>query len=151
MAQEPANRDELHDAAAARLRAADQRYTAGRRQLVELLAAAERPETIPELLARAPSLAQSSAYRNLVVLEEAGVAHRVVTSSDERARFELAEDLIGHHHHLICTSCGRVDDFTVPAKTERSLETALERAVAGTGFRPTGHRFDVLGTCEACT
>jgi len=150
MARGPANRDELHDAAAARLRAADQRYTAGRRQLVELLAAAERPETIPELLARAPSLAQSSAYRNLVVLEEAGVAHRVVTS-DERARFELAEDLIGHHHHLICTSCGRVEDFTVSARLERSLETALERAVEGTGFRPTAHRFDVLGTCDSCT
>jgi Fe2+ or Zn2+ uptake regulation protein len=149
MVHASANREDLHDAVAARLRAAEQRYTSGRRQLVELLAGAERPETIPELLERAGSLAQSSAYRNLVVLEEAGVAHRVVTS-DERARYELAEDLMGHHHHLICTSCGRVDDFTVSAQMERSLEGALERAVAGTGFRPAAHRFDVIGTCESC-
>jgi Fe2+ or Zn2+ uptake regulation protein len=145
----PASREELHDAVAARLRSADQRYTAGRRRLVELLAEAPRPETIPELLGRAPSLAQSSAYRNLVVLADAGVAHRVVTS-DERSRYELAEDLMGHHHHLICTSCGRVDDFTVSTRMERSLEGALTRAIKGTGFRLATHRLDVIGTCAAC-
>jgi Fur family ferric uptake transcriptional regulator len=150
MAPAPTSRDQLHDAVAARLRSADQRYTSGRRRLIELLAEAPRPETIPELLGRAPSLAQSSAYRNLVVLEEAGVAHRVVTS-DERSRYELAEDLMGHHHHLICTSCGKVDDFTVSTRMERSLEGALRRAVAGTGFEPTAHRLDVLGTCASCT
>ena len=149
MAKAPSSRDELHDAVSSRLRTADQRYTTGRRLLVELLADAPRPETIPELLDRAPSLAQSSAYRNLLVLEEAGIAHRVVTS-DERARYELAEDLIGHHHHLICTSCGRVDDFRVSARMERSLESALVRAVSGTGFRPAAHRFDVIGTCARC-
>lgn len=149
MASEPPSREELHDAVASRLRTADQRYTAGRRQLVELLAEAPRPETIPEILLRAPALAQSSAYRNLVVLEECGVAHRVVTS-DERSRYELAEDLMGHHHHLICTSCGRVDDFTVSPQMERSLETALERAVEGTGFRAAAHRLDVIGTCASC-
>jgi Fur family transcriptional regulator, ferric uptake regulator len=145
----PASREELHDAVASRLRSADQRYTAGRRRLVELLAEAARPETIPELLGRAPSLAQSSAYRNLVVLEEAGIAHRVVTS-DERSRYELAEDLIGHHHHLICTSCGRVDDFTVSTRMERSLEGALTRAIKGTGFHLATHRLDVIGTCSSC-
>lgn len=149
MAHGATSRDELHDAVAGRLRAVEQRYTSGRRQLVQLLADAPRPETIPELLTRAPSLAQSSAYRNLVVLEEAGVAHRVVTS-DERARYELAEDLMGHHHHLICTSCGRVDDFTASAQVERSLESALERAVADTGFHAAAHRFDIIGTCSSC-
>ena len=149
MAAGPSSREELHDAVGSRLRAADQRYTAGRRQLVELLAEAPRPETIPEILQRAPALAQSSAYRNLVVLEECGVAHRVVTS-DERARYELAEDLMGHHHHLICTSCGRVDDFTVSPQMERSLEAALQRAVDGTGFHAAAHRLDVIGTCASC-
>jgi Fe2+ or Zn2+ uptake regulation protein len=144
-----ASPEELHDAVASRLRVADQRYTIGRRQLVELLAEAPRPATIPELLGRAPSLAQSSAYRNLVVLEEAGVAHRIVTS-DERARYELAEDLIGHHHHLICSSCGRVDDFTVSTQMERSLEGALQRAIRGTGFHLATHRLDVIGTCSSC-
>lgn len=149
MPTESVAREPLHDVVAERLSNAEQRYTRGRRQLVELLADAPRPSTIPDLLARLPSLAQSSLYRNLVVLEEAGVTHRIVTN-DERSRYELAEDLIGHHHHLICTSCGRVDDFTVSAQMERSLTAALSRAVEGTGFRADAHRLDVVGTCSSC-
>lgn len=131
------------------MRKADQRYTSGRRTLVDLLAAAPRPLTIPELLDGQPTLAQSSLYRNLVVLDQVGVAHRVVTS-DERSRYELTEDLMGHHHHMICTTCGRVDDFTVSAQLERSLRTALSKAVRGTGFRPDAHRLDLVGVCAAC-
>jgi Fe2+ or Zn2+ uptake regulation protein len=134
---------------AERLGLVDQRYTSGRRKLVASLMAAPRPETIPELLDRSPGLRQSSAYRNLHVLEQVGVVHRIVTSG-EHARFELAEDLVGHHHHLICTECGRVDDFTVPAKLERTLESALAKAVFGTGFQSTSHRLDLIGTCEGC-
>ena len=144
------SRQQLHNAVAERLRAADQRYTSGRRAIVDLLDEAPRPSTIPELLARRPALAQSSVYRNLVVLEEVGVAHRVVTS-DERWRYELAEDLMGHHHHLICTTCGRVEDFTVSAQMEHMVEQALRRAVRGTGFRADTHRLDIVGTCAACT
>src|SRR3546814_5274742 len=112
---------DLHDTAAGRLAADKQRYTARRRALVELLASVDQPLTIPQLLERQPDMAQSSVYRNLAVLEAAGVVHRIVTS-DEFARYELTEDLTGHHHHLICASCGDVADFTVPAAVEHELE-----------------------------
>ena len=69
-----------------------------------------------------PGLAQSSAYRNLAVLERAGVVHRIVTS-DEFARYELAEDLTHHHHHLICSTCGGVTDFEVSDAVEHELES----------------------------
>lgn len=140
---------ELHATAAERLRADGQRYTASRRALVESLAAAERPSTIPELLGAEPGLAQSSAYRNLAVLEQVGIVRRIVTS-DEHARFELAEDLTGHHHHLVCGSCGRVEDFTVSPQLERSLESALARVADGTGFAVDHHRLDLVGTCRRC-
>jgi Fe2+ or Zn2+ uptake regulation protein len=96
-----------------------------------------------------PKLTQSSVYRNLAILEEVGVVQKVV-SSDDRARYELSEELMGHHHHLICLSCGLVDDFVVPARSERSLETILERAIEATGFQPSGHRLDVVGLCARC-
>jgi Fe2+ or Zn2+ uptake regulation protein len=133
----------VHKATAARMAAADQIYTSGRRELVELLA------TIPELLETRPKLTQSSVYRNLTILEEVGVVQKVV-SSDDRARYELSEDLMGHHHHLICLRCGGVDDFVVPARAERNLETVLDQAIATTGFRPSGHRLDVVGLCASC-
>src|SRR5229473_2541329 len=94
--------DEVHQTAATRLRNVGQRLTANRASLVDALSTAPRPLTIPEILDERPGLAQSSVYRNLVVLEEAGIVHRVV-GADEFARWELAERLTGHHHHhLIC-------------------------------------------------
>ena len=139
----------VHDAAGSLLRAADQLYTSGRRELVGLLAMVGRPATIPDLLATRPKLTQSSVYRNLAVLEQVGVVQKVV-SSDDRARYELAEDLMGHHHHMICVSCGRIDDFVVPPRAERTVESVLERAVSSTGFRTAGHRLDVVGMCAEC-
>jgi Fe2+ or Zn2+ uptake regulation protein len=139
----------VHEAAGSLLRGADQFYTSGRRELVELLAAVGRPATIPDLLEMRPKLTQSSVYRNLAVLEQTGIVQKVV-SSDDRARYELAEDLMGHHHHLICVRCGRVDDFVVSPRAERSVEAVLERAIGETGFRPAGHRLDVVGTCAEC-
>ena len=150
MGADPAELHELHTTAAERLRVDDQRYTASRRALVEALVAADRPPTIPELLTARPGLAQSSAYRNLAVLEQVGVVRRIVTS-DEHARFELAEDLTGHHHHLVCGGCGRVDDFTVSPSLERSLDAALARVAEETGFAVDHHRLDLVGTCASCT
>jgi len=141
---------DVHATAAERLAADDQRYTTQRRGLVSLLADAPQPLTIPQLLERQPGLAQSSAYRNLAVLERAGVVHRIVTT-DEFARYELAEDLTHHHHHLICTSCGGVTDFEVSEAIEHDLETALTTVADRTGFVVRHHRLDLVGTCPTCT
>ena len=140
---------DVHAIAATRLRRDHQRYTTNRRAIVGLLVDADRPRTIPELLANGSGLAQSSVYRNLAVLERAGVVHRIVTA-DEFARYELAEDLTHHHHHLICASCGAVEDFTVPPRLERSLGNALDEVTAATGFRAEHHRLDLVGTCRDC-
>lgn len=140
---------DLHVVVAAELRKEGQRYTPIRRRLVEILAQSRRPLSIPEILQRGRGLAQSSIYRNLSVLERAGVAHRVVTS-EEYARYELAEDLAGHHHHLICASCGRVEDFVTPARVERLLSRAMDEVASGTNFSPSQHRLDLVGLCARC-
>jgi Fe2+ or Zn2+ uptake regulation protein len=140
---------DLHATTAARLQRDDQRYTARRRALVEVLADAHQPLTILQLLQRRGDLAQSSAYRNLAVLERAGVVHRIA-SSDEFARYELAEDLTEHHHHLICSGCGDVADFTVPPDVELELDRALSTVASRTGFQVAQHRLDLVGTCARC-
>ena len=139
---------ELHEIVADRLREAGQRYTGGRREIIERLQSAGQPLTIPEVL-QGGSLPQSSAYRNLAVLEQAGAVHRIVTSADF-ARYELAEDLTEHHHHLICSSCGQVEDFTAPPSLERSLHKAVAEVESSTGFSAEHHRLDLVGTCRAC-
>lgn len=141
---------DLHLTATNRLRADGQRYTPRRQALVELLAEVDQPLTIPQLLERRRGMAQSSVYRNLAVLERAGVVHRILTS-DEFARYELAEDLTEHHHHLICQSCGDVTDFTLPKGVESDLESALARVARRSSFRVEHHRLDLVGTCPNCT
>ena len=139
----------LNELVEARLRRSDQRYTPGRRAIVELLARAGNPVSITEIATGLPQLPRSSAYRNLVDLEAAGVVRRLV-AHDEFARFELAEDLTEHHHHLLCTACGRVIDITLAAKLERNITQAIGQVAGAEGFRPHGHRLDILGLCPAC-
>lgn len=141
--------DTLDDDVAAMLRAADQRYTRGRRKLVAVLRDGEGPLTITEILAGDDSLAQSSIYRNLSILEQVGAVTRIVTR-DDFARYELAEDLTEHHHHLICSTCGSVNDFALGAAVEADLERALRSAARKAAFDVEGHRLDLVGTCDSC-
>lgn len=138
---------EVHRMARERLVERDQRYTDGRRRIVEVLVGG--PITLPALLAADRSLSQSSAYRNLALMEEAGVVRRLVHGT-EHAHYELAEDLTEHHHHLICEECGLIADITLDAALERSLDRALDSLAAASGFSPTHHAIDIYGRCADC-
>lgn len=140
---------DLHTEVAGRLRRAGQRYTSKRRAVVEILASASQPLSIPQVLAERRGLAQSSLYRNLAVLEHARVVRRIVTGEDF-ARFELAEDLSEHHHHLVCSNCGSVRDVSLPSTLERRMEGALTAVATTAGFTPAAHRLDVIGVCGDC-
>lgn len=141
---------DAHTTVEDRLRRTRQRYTSGRRQLVELLGSAGRPLTIPELREAGAAQSQSSVYRNLAILEQCGVVRRLV-SHDEVARFELAEDLTEHHHHLVCSSCGAIEDIALSPSVEAALHAAVDEARSGHDFETESHRFELLGSCADCT
>lgn len=115
-----------------------------------MLARSDRPLTMQEILASAPGVPQSSAYRNLSILAEAGVVRRI-QGADDNGRFELAEVVSGHHHHhLICTSCGLMADVHATAKLERALAEAARAAADEADFFVVEHRFDLVGLCASC-
>ena len=140
---------DLHSVVERRLRGVDQRYTTGRRAIIDLLVGAGHPVSIGDIAERLPGLPRSSAYRHLVDLETAGLVRRVA-ANDEFTRFELAEDLVGHHHHLICSSCGTVEDVPPNARLEQSLRHAIDQVTRSTGFRTHAHRVDLVGLCRRC-
>ena len=144
-----AKASDVHETASSRLRLLGQQYTPTRRTIVDVLRKASDPLTIPEIMKAKPSLALSSVYRTLAVLEQAGIVHRLVTNN-EFSRYELAEELTSHHHHLICTSCGKVKDFTLSNKIEKSASKSLEEIANDAGFLMHGHRLDVVGLCADC-
>ncbi len=140
---------DLHTTIEARLRAVGQRYTPKRRALVDTLRRAGKPLSMTDVVSARSAPPQSSAYRNLAVLERAGVVRRVITE-EEFARYELAEELTHHHHHLICSRCGRVEDVTVPSDLEGTLDRTLDRLAKRASFADVDHRLDLIGTCSDC-
>jgi len=149
MADPRGDTPDVDQVAALRLRRVGQRLTPRRRSLLEILTSAVHPLTIHEILDRGTGLAMSSAYRNLTVLEHAGVVNRVITRED-LGRYELAEELTEHHHHLVCSSCGLVRDLGSDADAERLMNVAMRRATEQ-GFTPATHRLDIVGLCADCT
>ena len=140
---------DLDNTVEARLRDAGQRYTPQRRDLLHLLAQAASPVSIPQILADSDELKQSSVYRNLAALEHAGVVRRVATD-EEYGRYELAEELIGHHHHLVCSNCGTMRDVEVPTDLEETLDATLDRIARRAGYARVEHRLDLVGLCGEC-
>jgi Fe2+ or Zn2+ uptake regulation protein len=139
----------LHEKIGLRLAGFDQRYTSHRRVLVDTLATARRPLTIPEIIAAAPQLPQSTAYRNLTALIEAGIVQRVSGAGDH-GRFELAEELSGHHHHLVCANCAKVEDVQPSPRLERALGESVRAVAEAQGYQVSEHRLDLLGLCPDC-
>ncbi|HEY6537875.1 MAG TPA: transcriptional repressor [Candidatus Dormibacteraeota bacterium] len=135
---------------ARRLEAIRQRYTRGRRLLVDSLLRARRPLTVTEIVSGGSELPASSAYRNLAILEQAAVVRRVQLSG-EFARYELSEELTSHHHHLVCVDCGSVVDVNPPPLLEANVSATAKEVAAATGFRLESHRLDLIGHCQACS
>ena len=140
---------DLHTVVSLRLERHDYRYTSGRRRLVDVIAAAGQPVTLPDIVAAAPELAPSSVYRNLDVLERSGVVDRLASSGDH-AYFEFAEPLLSHHHHLICIDCGAIEDVRLDDDLEALVDRSLAEAAGLAGFTPLRHSLDLHGYCADC-
>lgn len=133
-----------------RLAEAGVRYTTGRRQVVAALVAADGPRSAAELhLQIADTVPISSLYRSLAVMAEADVLAQH-HSTKGVTRYELAEWLAGHHHHLVCIECGTVDDIELPPRLESTLHDLVDTVAASGEFAAAGHALEVVGRCKAC-
>lgn len=81
----------------------------------------------------------ATVYRVLTQFEQAGLLVRHHFESD-KAVFELNEG--GHHDHLVCMQCGRVEEFYDEAIEKRQTAIALER-----GFEIREHSLHIYVDC----
>jgi len=133
-----------------RLAACDARYTQGRRTVVAALRDSDGPKSAAELHDRlGADVPLSSLYRSLAVLEAAGVVIPHLGTKG-LTRYELAEWLTGHHHHLVCVDCGSVDDISVPQSHERQVLALVDEIGALASFRATSHVLEIEGRCARC-
>ena len=90
-----------------------------------------------------PHIGLVTIYRTLDVLSELGLICEV--HSGGNCRSYLMRRPREHHHHLVCSDCGMVADFTDCDLCE--LEQRLSRE---TGFRIEGHLLEFSGRCRTC-
>ena len=125
------------------------RYTRGRRAVIRILLAAAGPLSVAQIQKTLHGEEPlSSLYRSCAVLEKAGILSPHTARG--LTRYELAEWLMGHHHHLICAECGNIDDFTLPAEMEQTFGTLIGRAAESQGFLATDHMLEISGVCRRC-
>ncbi len=89
------------------------------------------------------AVSRATVYRNLDLLVEAGLVHKVRLGG-HRAVFEHVH-AGGDHDHMACRRCGRIVEFVSPAIG--ALLTEICRAHA---FDPGESRLQILGLCRAC-
>lgn len=94
------------------------------------------------LMAENVEIGLATVYRVLTQFEQAGLLLRSQFDTG-KAVFELNEG--DHHDHLICTNCGRVEEFFDPEIEKRQHEVVKER-----GFTLTGHELSLYGICKTC-
>lgn len=126
------------------------RATAQRRAVLRAVEESTGAFTAQDLHDRArsiePRLGLATTYRTLELLREHGSVHPLLgdgrTATYVRCRAEPAGSR--HHHHLVCTTCGGVEETELCAAPS---ELELERRH---GFRAAGHELDIYGTCRRC-
>jgi|DewCreStandDraft_2_1066082.scaffolds.fasta_scaffold00350_7 Fur family ferric uptake transcriptional regulator len=119
------------------------RVTAPRLAVLAAAADAGDQFSAEDVARRVPHVGRATVFRTLKLLVEMDVLCRVLLD-DGSLRYRWSRR--GHHHHLVCTACGAVEDFTLCDVTELLRE--LTRAI---NFSVEGHWLEVYGRCAACS
>jgi Fe2+ or Zn2+ uptake regulation protein len=129
-----------------RLRAAGERVTRQRLAVADALAAFGRQITAQDLYGRLrrtdPTIGRATVFRTLESLVASGVARRLELDGHV---YGYVACRAGHHHHLACDRCGRVEEID-----EAYIRPVAERVAANLGFRIDDARVDFYGLCANC-
>jgi Fur family ferric uptake transcriptional regulator len=121
--------------------------TAQRLAIADVLLTSERhlsaDEVAHEVSARGRAAGTATVYRTIDTLLESGLVVERDFGEGFR-RFEPARD-IPHHEHLVCTQCGKVEEF----RDER-LERMTTIVAESRGFARQRHRLVIHGVCRDC-
>ena len=129
------------------LRQRGYRLTSQRRAVVNTIAGTHNHLTPAAIYKRVkreyPGIGLVTIYRNLEILAELGLICEVHAGGS--CRSYLMRKPLEHHHHLICSECGRVVDFT-----DCDLGELEQRLSQETGFKMEGHLLEFIGCCPDC-
>jgi len=84
----------------------------------------------------------ATVYRTLQAMATDGDVDMVRTDDGEAVYRRCST---GHHHHLVCRSCGRTVEVEGPA-----VESWADKVSAENGFSDVQHTLEIVGTCADC-
>jgi Fur family ferric uptake transcriptional regulator len=84
----------------------------------------------------------TTVYRTLQLMAESGELDAIRTADGEMSYRRCSG---GHHHHLVCRSCGRTVEVSGP-----TVEKWTSRIAEENGFRDVNHELEIFGTCASC-
>ena len=122
----------------------DVRITPQRRAVLDAVAAQPGSFTVVQVYDRArrrePSIGLATVYRTVELLRSTG-SIRPLAGAGEGAYVRCHP---GHHHHLVCLSCGAIEE------TELCGAPSPATLARRHGFTAESHELDVYGTCQRC-
>jgi Fur family ferric uptake transcriptional regulator len=131
------------------------RWTLPREVILGLLSRTSKHMSAKEIYASLyrmyPGIGLTTIYRTLDLLERIGLINRL-SFGDGQNRYEFkAGEKKEHHHHLICTKCGKIIDYSDFVDEELDLVKKTEETLAKKyNFLIQDHNIDFLGLCEKC-
>jgi Fur family ferric uptake transcriptional regulator len=99
-----------------------------------------------------PAIGLATIYRTLDLLTRMGIIHKF-DFGDGKTRYELnyEEKEKPHHHHLVCSECGKIIDYTDFTDEEKKLIEKTEKALSEKyKFKIKNHLIQFYGICEEC-
>jgi len=129
------------------LKKAGLKATVPRLKILEILEANKEQHMRAEdvykaLLESNEDIGLATVYRVLTQFEAAGLVSRH-HFEEGHSVFELDQGV--HHDHILCVSCGRVDEFVDEVIEERQKEIATKA-----GYKLTDHSLYIYGICPEC-
>lgn len=130
------------DIIAERLELRGHRMTASRRRVLDAVLAQPAHFTVDDVLRAAPGVGRATVFRTMRLLVDVNVLCRVLLD-DGTLHYRLSAR--GHHHHLVCRECGRVEDFS-----QCDVSALVRQLATATDYEIEGHWLEVYGRCRAC-
>lgn len=131
----------------ARLGGTGLRRTAPRRRVIASALRKRQPFTAQELVSDLSrhGVGRATVFRTLDLLVSIGALSRIHAIEAGQRCVRYTPCAPTHHHHLVCRSCGRVDE--IPAEL---LDRRMTAVASLRGFRTLGHTVEIVGICREC-
>jgi Fur family ferric uptake transcriptional regulator len=132
-----------------------ERWTVPREAILDLMKRTSKHMSAKDIYAALykmyPGIGLTTVYRTLDLLVRMGLINKFAFG-DGQNRYEFkSEEKKGHHHHVICSNCGKIINYSDFLEDELELVRKTENRLSEKyNFKVLGHNIEFYGLCDRC-